>query len=132
MSLKPYKSHCLTILSMWENNCSTGMCSDSKYSNATGSLILLKPSFFKSAKSVFFKPFWVKIALFQVCSSHEMLTPLSKLLALLKANKRAGGVVGLLFVIILCIVSKSTITTIRNTVYREVQNECLYVNNMFN
>jgi hypothetical protein len=76
---------------MWVNNCSTGMCSDSKYEKATGSLRLLKPSCFKSLKSELFKGILAKISLFQVCSYHEIVIPLSKLLARLKAINRELG-----------------------------------------
>src|ERR1700754_15039 len=82
---------------MWENICSTGTPSRSKWANATGSRRLRKPSCFKSSKSVVFKGFLVKTSLFQVCSYHDIVIPLSRLLARLKANKRGFGVVGLLF-----------------------------------
>lgn len=97
MSLNPYKRHCLTILSMRENIYSTGICSFSKYSKATGSLILLNPGSFKRANSVFSRAFLLKTFLFHVCSNHETLKPLSRLFALLKANKRTTGMFGLLF-----------------------------------
>jgi len=97
MSSNPYKLHRSIILSMRVNICSSGMCSYLKYSNATGSLMLLHPGPFKSSNSAFFKPFLVKTSFSLVCSTNETFTPLSKLLALLRAIKRLISMVGLFF-----------------------------------
>ena len=81
MSLNPYKLHRSIISSMRVTICSSGMCSDSKYSKAAGSVILLRSGFFKSSKSIPFKPFLVKTSFPYVCSNPETLTPLSELSA---------------------------------------------------
>lgn len=85
---------------MWANIYSIRLCSDSKYSTVTGSLILLKPGYLNSIKSIFFKPFWLKWALFQVYSGYDMLRALFKPLALLNAIKQEMSFVGLLFAIL--------------------------------
>ncbi len=82
---------------MYPNICLAGMCSFSKYVKATGSLILLNPSFFNSSKSASLIAPAASASLFHVCSSHEKLMPLSRLRALLNANARKGWPFGLLF-----------------------------------
>jgi hypothetical protein len=99
MRLNPYKRHCLTILFMWENISEAGICSFLKYPKATGSLILLKPSRFKTAKSLFSRAPLLKTFLFRLCSNQRAFIPLSKLLVHLKTNKPATGVIGVLFAI---------------------------------
>ncbi len=97
MRLNPYKRHCLTIACMGGNIYLTGICSFSKYSKATGTLIPLNPGFFIRVKSVLSRSFLLKTFLFHVCSKHEALTAFSRLLARSNANKRAIVIFGLLF-----------------------------------
>src|SRR5690348_10483436 len=72
----------------------------SKNEKATGSLRLLKPSVLSNSRSVSVNLSSFNIFLFQVCSSQDTLMPLSKLLALLNANRRCAEGFGLLFAIV--------------------------------
>src|SRR6187402_163824 len=100
-SLNPYTLHWVIILSIMAKTFSLGICFDSKYLKATGSRRLLKPNFLSKTKSLVFKAFAVNRSLFQFCSSHETLIPLSKLWARLKAITLSGANIGLLFAVIL-------------------------------
>src|ERR1700744_4419231 len=92
---------------MWASTTLAGILLDWKYEKATGKRIVVKPSFFNSAKSVLLTTLLSNMFGFHVCSSHETLMPLSKLCALLKSCERSITGFGLLFAILLLTIISS-------------------------
>ena len=117
ISLNPYNRHKTSVSSI---RCSTffkesGL--DWKLAKATGSLILLKPNFLSNLKSRACMAFLFRIFLSHIRSSHEILTPLSRLAALLKTVAASGENFG------------SPFTTVQRDILINITNSLL-INNV--